>query len=132
MVTRPNDPMPWPIDPDAVTDPARMTLEPSRAAPGALIAIRFPGGHDRGVLYAIDARFGEVWERRALLLSDANGGRPQWAPADGEDLVVEMVGIGGEGPDRLIVPDVLDTGQYRICTANAVEALCVPLDVVAP
>ena len=130
IVTGPNDPMPFPIDPDAVTDPARMTVEPNPAAPGDLVVIRFPGGHDRGVLYAIDANFDGRWERRGLLISDANGGRPQWFPADSEDLFVDMVGIGGEGPDRVLVPPVFDTGSYRICTANAADALCVPLEIV--
>lgn len=131
LLAGPDDRSGWPIDPDSVTDPARMTVEPVRAAPGDLVAIRFPGGFDRGILYAIDANFDGRWERRGLLISDADRREPQWFPLDAE-LGVEMVGIGGEGPDRVIVPDVLDTGQYRICTANAVEALCVPLDVVAP
>lgn len=124
--------LPWPIDPDAVTDPARMVVTPMVAAPGQLVELTFPGGHDRGVLFAIDETVADGWERRAMLVSDANGGSPQWSAADGEGMVVEMVGIGGVGPDRVPIPDGLSAGAYRVCTANAVENLCVPIEVVAP
>ena len=67
-----------------------------------------------------------------MLLSDAHGGHAQWSSADGVGVMVEMLGIGGVGPDRVPIPDDLPAGDYRICTANAAENLCVPIEVVAP
>jgi hypothetical protein len=122
--------LPWPIDPEAAVDPGRMVVSPAVAEAGKLIELSFPGGHDRGLLFAIDAATSDGWARRAMLLSDANGGTPQWSPADGEGLLVEMVGIGGRGPDRVPIPEDLPPGDYRICTANAVENLCVRLEIV--
>lgn len=124
--------LPWPVDPDSVSDPERMVVTPRLAAPGQVVELTFPGGHDRGVLFAIDEAVADGWERRALLHSDANGGSPRWPTADGEGMMVEMVGIGGAGPDRVLIPDSLPAGDYRICTANAVENLCVPIEVAAP
>ena len=126
----PDPSVPWPIDPEAVADPARMVVTPVAAAPGDLVELTFPGGHDRGVLFAIDeARVGD-WERRAMLLSDANGADPRWSRPDAEDLLVEMVGIAGPGPDRVPIPADLAPGDYRICTANAAVNLCVPIEVI--
>ena len=122
----------WPIDPDAAVDPGRMIVMPAVAQPGELVELTFPLHHERGVLFAIDEAIADDWQRRAMLLSDANGGDPRWSRADAEDLMVEMVGIAGEGPDRVPIPDDLPPGDYRICTANAVENLCVPIQVVAP
>lgn len=124
--------MPWPIDSEAAVDPERMVVTPVAAEPGALVDLTFPRGQERGVLFAIDAATPDGWARRALLLSDANGGSAQWSSADGEGLLVEMVGIGGRGPDRVPIPDDLPAGDYRICTANAVENLCVRIEIVAP
>jgi hypothetical protein len=122
----------WPVDPDAATDPARMVATPTAVEPGELVELTFPDGHDRGLLFAIDEASADDWQRRAMLLSDANGGDPRWSRADADDLLVEMVGIAGPGPDRVPIPEGLPPGDYRICTANAVENLCVPIEIVAP
>lgn len=109
-----------------------MAVEPAAAAAGDVVALHFPGGHDRGVAFAIDASVAGEWVRQALLISDANGGQPRWFPIDDERAMVEMVGIGGEGPDNVPVPDGLPPGEYRICTANALENLCAACEVIAP
>ena len=121
---------PWPIG-DAAMRPDSMAVEPSQARPGDLVAVMYETGWDRGILYAIDASVGDEWERRNLLISDGNGGRPMWFEPAAE-VVVESVGVGGPGPDRVPIPDGLPPGDYRICTANAVENICAPLDIVAP
>ncbi len=126
----PGPTLPWPIDADAGVSPNRMVVMPVAAAPGDLVELTFPGNHERGLLFAIDAAVDSGWERRAMLLSDGNGGDPRWSRADGEDLLVELVGIAGPGPDRVPIPESLPPGDYRICTANAVENLCVPIEVV--
>jgi hypothetical protein len=124
-----SSPLPWPIDPDAGSDPARMVVQPAAAQPGEIVALQFPGGWDRGVLFALDAARDGGWERRFYLLSDANGGATAWYRPDADDLMVEMVGIGGPGPDHVPIPDVLEPGDYRICTANALENMCAPVRV---
>jgi hypothetical protein len=121
----------WPIDPDAVTDPDRMAVQPAAAAPGEVVGLTFPTGQDRGILFAIDRPAAEGWRRVAYLVSDANGGAPSWHRAD-EEMFVEMVGIAGPGPDRVVIPDGLAAGPYRICTGNALENLCAPFEVIAP
>jgi len=122
-------PIPWPIDPDAVDDPARMVIDPRTASPGEVIEIRFPAGGDRGILFALDEREDATWERRAYLLSDANGGNPAAYDIDDDDMMVEMVGISGPGPDRVILPDISAAGDYRICTASAVENVCARIKI---
>jgi hypothetical protein len=47
-------------------------------------------------------------------------------------MAVEDIGVGGPGPDRVPIPDVAEPGSYRICTGNAAENICAPIEVVAP
>ena len=124
---RPTDP--WPADPAAQILPDRMQVEPERAASGAIVEVRFPQGWDRGLLYAIDERSGDQWERLFMLTSDANGGQPTWFAPEDEGFGVEAIGIAGNGPDRVPIPDPLEPGQYRICTANAAEDICAAITV---
>ena len=122
---------PWPID-GAVMRPEAMFVEPVRARSGDMVAVTYPVGWDRGILYAIDADVGGEWDRRHLLISDANGGRPMWFTLGDADVAVEAVGIGGPGPDRVPIPEGIEPGAYRICTANAGENICTPIEVVVP
>lgn len=126
-------PLPWPIDPDAVTDAEPMIIEPPMAAAGEIVEISFRQEWPRGVRYALDGLENGGWRRLAYLLSDANGGSPQSFPVGStEDMFVEYVGIGGFGPDRVELPAEAPTGTYRICTAMGAENLCAPFEVVAP
>ena len=126
-------PEPWPVDPEAPMRPDAMVVEPPVADAGAVVAVSYPNGWERGILYAIDRELGDGWERRYLLVSDASGGQPTWfAAGDDENAVVEAIGIAGSGPDRVQLPDELEPGAYRICTANAADAVCSPIEVVAP
>ena len=119
----------WPVDPDAITDPAAMVVEPDRAAGGEVISVSFPDEPDRGILYALDAQIDGEWTRMFLLVSDANGGEPVWYRSDDSAAVVEAVGIAGPGPDHVVVPVVASPGTYRLCTANAVTNYCAPFEV---
>jgi len=112
--------------------PDLIIAEPSEARPGEIVSLTFPTGWDRGILYAIEVALGDGWERRNLLISDANGAQPTWFDSGGENVVVEMIGIVGAGPDRVLIPDVLEPGDYRICTGNAGENICTPIEIVAP
>ena len=109
-----------------------MFVEPAAAGPGDVVAVTYAEAWDRGILYAIDAEVDGEWERRFLMVSDASGGRPVWfAPGD-PDAVVEAVGVAGRGPDQVLVPEDLDPGAHRICTANAGENICTPIEIVTP
>lgn len=107
-----------------------MVVEPAHARPGQLVAARFPGGWDRGILFALDAQAGDGWDRRWMLISDGSGGEPLWFPS-GQDVAVEAIGVAGPGPDHLLIPDVAEPGTYRVCTANAGEDICAPVEIVA-
>jgi hypothetical protein len=107
-----------------------MVVEPARARPGELVGVRFPGGWDRGILFALDAKAGDGWARRWMLISDGSGGEPLWFPS-GQDVAVEAIGVAGQGPDHLLIPDVAEPGTYRVCTANAGQDVCAPVEIVA-
>ena len=117
------------MESDIEVRPASMVVEPAQARPGQVVAVSFPGGWDRGILYALDAQVVDGWDRRWMLISDASGGEPLWFPGD-EEVAVEAIGIGGEGPDHLLIPDVAEPGAYRVCTANAAEDVCAPVKIV--
>ena len=123
---------PWPIESDADVRPDAMVVEPEQAESGELVAVRFPGGWERGILYALDAEVGDGWERRWMLISDASGGEPLWFVNGQDEVAVEAIGIVGEGPDRILIPDESGPGDYRVCTANAAENVCTPIEIVAP
>jgi hypothetical protein len=126
-----DSPQPWPIDPSAEIRPDAMRAEPTTVRPGELVEITFPQGWGRGILYSIEARAGDGWERRYLMISNANGANPIWFTPDDDSIAVAAVGIEGPGPDRVPIPEPLDPGDYRICTANAGENVCVAIEVVA-
>ena len=109
-----------------------MFVEPTQARPGEIVDVTYADAWDRGILYAIDAELGGTWERRHLLVSDANGGARVWFTPGDENVAVEAVGIGGRGPDRVMIPEVTEPGGHRICTANAGQNICTRIEIVAP
>lgn len=122
---------PWPVDPGAQMRPDEMFVAPLQARPGAIVSVTYADARDRGILYAIEEQTPDGWIRHGLMISDANGGRPLWFEPDDPDVAVEAVGIGGIGPDHVPIPDDIGPGgSYRICTANAGENICTPIDVV--
>jgi hypothetical protein len=121
---------PLPSGSEAEVRPQAMVVDPARARPGQIVAVSFPGGWDRGILFALDAQAGGGWERRWMLISDGSGGEPLWFSSDNE-VAVEAIGVAGEGPDHLLIPDVAEPGAYRVCTANAAEDVCAPIEIVA-
>lgn len=110
--------------------PDLLALDPPRAEPGQLLAMRFPEGTMRGVAFQLDRRTGEGWEPVAWMTSDGNGGEPITVPAFTEGYAVEDVGVGGPGPDHVRLPDDVPSGEYRVCTANAGDEFCAPLEIV--
>lgn len=94
--------------------------------------MHFPQETMRGVAFQLDRRTEAGWETVYWLTSDGGaGGRPvsirvgaegNWGWPD--------VGIRGPGPDRVLIPDGIEPGSYRICTANAGDEFCAPLNVI--
>jgi hypothetical protein len=53
-----------------------------------------------------------------------------WRVAGEQGAAVEDIGVGGFGPDDVPIPEVADLGDYRICTANAGDELCAPIEII--
>lgn len=119
-----------PPEPEPQMRPDLLVLDPAKVEPGQLVAMRFPEETLRGVAFQLDRRTGGVWMPVAWMTSDGNGGEPFTVPAFTEGYGVEDVGVGGPGPDRVRLPDDASPGDYRVCTANAGEDFCAPLEIV--
>jgi hypothetical protein len=113
---------------------ARMVVEPPRAEPGDVVALRFPDEMERGILFVLEGRTVDGWLPAFFLTSDGPGPEWEltWQPPGGAGLAVEDIGVGGPGPDHVLIPPVTAAGVYRICTANAAEKACAPIEVVRP
>lgn len=118
-----------PPEPEPQMRPGLLVLDPSRAEPGQLVAMRFPEQTPRGVAFELHRRTGDGWTPVAWMTSDGNGGEPVTVPAFTPGYGVNDVGVGGPGPDHVRLPDDVSPGDYRICTANAGEEFCAPLEV---
>lgn len=124
-------PSPWLADGELPIDPERMVVRPDTAEAGQVVELFFPHGLDRGLAFAIDEEQGGRWFRMFHLVSDASGGRPAWFGPD-QEFAVESIGIAGVGPDHVPIPDALEAGDYRICTANAAVNICARVEVTDP
>ena len=125
---------PAPANPDAEMRPDLLVIDPARAAPGDVVALTFPEETSRGVLFVFDQRVDDTWVTRFYFTSDGPGAgwERQWWPADAEGMAVPDIGVGGPGPDRVLIPDVVEPGSYRICTGNAGADFCAPIEIAAP
>lgn len=122
---------PAPPEPEPSVRPDLILADPAVAAPGAVVALRFPRGTGRGVAFQLDRALDGAWAPVAWMTSDANGGDPVTVPAFTEGYGTADVGIGGPGPDRVQLPDDAVPGTYRICTANAGDEFCALLEITA-
>ncbi len=120
-----------PVEPEPAPSmrPDLLVLAPDPVAPGDTVAMRFPEETGRGVAFQLDQQIGDEWSTRYWLTSDGNGGRPFSVPVYTEGYGVPDVGVGGPGPDRVVLPDDAAPGSYRICTANAGDEFCAPLEI---
>lgn len=106
-----------------------MVASPAVARPGDVVELTFPEETFRGVAFQLDRREGEGWTTEWWMTSDGNGGRPTTVPVGTEGYGTEDVGIGGPGPDRVLVHPDTAPGDHRICTANAGEDFCTRLTI---
>lgn len=110
-----------------------MTVTPATTAPGQRVALRFRSQEVRGIAFSLSAWDEEGWTVAYYLTSD--WGSPGdhtpdwWSVKDGEGLGWPDVGIGGPGPDHVIVPDDASAGEYLLCTANSADEACTLLTV---
>jgi hypothetical protein len=123
-----------PADPAAKMRPDLIVADPPAAAPGAVVALHFPAETSRGVLFVLEQRVGKTWALRYYLTSDGPGPgwRMTWHVEGAQGFGVEDIGVGGSGPDRVTIPEVAEPGDYRICTGNAGDEFCAPIEIAAP
>jgi hypothetical protein len=122
-----------PHDATAVFRPASMVADREAAAPGDIVELSFPDEMTRGVWFVLEREVGSSWDYRYDLTSDGPGPDwpMDWQVAGGEAFAVEDIGVGGGGPDRVILPETAEPGTWRICTGNAGENVCVRIEIVA-
>lgn len=106
-----------------------MVATPAMVAAGDVVEVTFPTAYERGIAYQLDEEVDGAWVTRWWMTSDGNGGQPTTVPAGTVGYGVEDVGVGGPGPDRVLVHQDTAPGSYRLCTANAGEDVCVLLEV---
>ena len=103
-----------------------MIATPSTVAAGELVEVTFRRSTDRGLAYVLERERDGSWEAAFQLISDQRGGPPLWRPAD-DKFDVDLVGISGLGPDRVLIPPPAPSGSYRLCVWWAPS--CVPVTV---
>jgi hypothetical protein len=114
-----------------------MTLTPSTAGPGDVVALSFPTERSRGLAFTLtrdfECRSSECSGSRPSgfvetyhLASDAAGDEPRWSD---QPLQVRNIGVSGPGPDHVVVPSTAAAGDYRLCTTGRTPQLCVHLTV---
>jgi hypothetical protein len=104
-----------------------MKVSPEKLSPCEQVAMRFPDRQTRGIAFALDAWEDSTWRTRFYLTSDGgslNSTPTWWSIEDDENRAVIDIGIGGPGPDHVLIPESAATGTYRLCTANAAEKAC--------
>lgn len=123
-----------PYDADAEIRADLMVVEPSTAAPGERVDVTYPGGRERGVAYVLERWTGATWATTHYLTAttDGYGTEPGWVDVGTERYGWEDIGIAGEGPDGLIIPDNAVASEYRICTANSRENVCAEITIAEP
>lgn len=125
------DPTSGPFDAEAEMRPDLLELDPDEVGPGATITMHFPEETSRGVAYVLEEEVGDSWELRYLLTAAEDAGaQPSWWPVEErDDAAWPDVGLMGPGPNWIQIPHTADPGSYRVCTANAGDEFCAPLEV---
>lgn len=129
----PGEPNParGPLDADATVRPDLVVPESSEVQAGQTLTLNFPRETERGTPWVLEQRDGDGWQARYLLISDGNNTAPTWVgPAERDQWAWEDVGVGGSGPDTVLIPDVAPPGKYRLCTANALNNFCTEIEIV--
>ena len=120
-----------PYDAAAELRPDLMAVDPEEARPGEVVTLRFPEETRRGIGFVLEAEVEDAWELRYLLTAAEDpGASPSWRrPATSDGHRWPDVEVDGPGPNWIQIPHVADPGSYRVCTADAEEAFCAPIEV---
>ena len=105
------------------------TLPPTE--PGQTVDLFFPDERQRGVGYSLEVSVGEGFDPRFWMIAAAEGydGEPQTGTWEtGSDF--PAVAITGPGPDRVLIPDSADPGDYLLCQRDGVP-FCWTIQLVA-
>jgi hypothetical protein len=123
-----------PHDPGARMRPDLIVAEPQKVAPGDVLALAFPAETTRGIHFVLERQSGDTWAHAFDLVSDGPGPDwpRDWSVAGSEDFFIPDIGVGGSGPDRVLIPDIAQPGTWRICTGNAGDNICTTIEIVAP
>lgn len=111
-----------------------LEVSASPASPGETIEVRFPQETDRGIAWVLEEQDGNDWHvlyylTAAINKNDSFGSPSWWSVDDNEGKGWPDIGVNGLGPDTIEIPDSIDPGTYRLCTANSVDNICTSLDI---
>lgn len=126
-------PLNAPADPGAEMRPDLIVADVERVEPGGVVALMFPEETLRGILFVLEERVGDSWAHRYNLSAGGAGQQFEisWHLPDAE-VEFPSIGVSGGGPDWVPIPETAEPGQYRICTGNAGDEFCTPIEIVAP
>lgn len=106
--------------------------EPDDIRPGEEFDVTFPTSRSRGILFILEECTAAGWEGDLYLTSHSSNGslteEPGWTQSD-EPVGVPDLAVGGEGPDRLVMPPIAEPGPHRLCTRNAFPNFCTEIEV---
>ena len=109
------------------TQSGRMTVSPTTARPGEVVSLMFSTGLARTAALSMARTDDGQGEVAYYLTSDVLGTEPAWStPAEFNPMAFDVI-VGGRGPDHIVVPEVAEPGEYRLCV-NVED--CVTLTVV--
>lgn len=121
---------------DVSTQPEDVVATPATARPGDNVELFFPNEIERGSPWFMYEHDGEQWSPEpSYLLISANDDYydcdecPTWFRAGTEGSGWDDVGIAGPGPDTIAIPDAAEDGDYRLCTANTRDEICLTFSV---
>lgn len=110
-----------------------MALDGPAPLPGEQFWVIFDESNRRGGAFVLQPWTGDTWaEPVYLLISDANGSPPTATRITPTNYGWEDWGNGGRGPDGFLLPDDIEPGTWRLCTANAADEACMQLAVGDP
>jgi hypothetical protein len=121
-----------PGSPPPEASPVALVVSPDVVWAGAEADLWFPTQAMRGIPFVLQRWDGAAWAEPSFSLhSDWGGGRatPYWE--EGGSPAARAIGIGGLGPDRVVIPDIAEPGRYRLCVAGGVDDVCGQLEIAA-
>lgn len=111
----------------------RMKVQRRSYSPGDLVKVRWPEENMRGIAYGLDRWTGADWKPTFYISAVTEGyrskGEPIWWSVADDGHGWHDIGILGSGPDIAVVPEVAESGTYRLCTANSPRVSCAIVEV---